>query len=158
MKLVYDAFLSYAHLDDEADSGTGWVTNFQAVLAASLAQQLGRPAKLWRDREFLDINHPFEGQITSALNQSAVMVSIVSTTFVVREWFSREYQEYLRVAPPPSSNRGRIFIVYKNALPRKELPAYFQQFLGYQMPTERRAMLQAVWQLSHDMVRTIHEA
>jgi hypothetical protein len=104
------------------------------------------------------MNHPFEDQIASALSQSAVMVSIISTTFVVREWFSREYQEYLRVAPLPSSNRGRIFIVHKDELPREELPAYFQQFMGYQMPTERRAMLQAVWQLSHDMVRTIHEA
>ena len=158
MKPIYDAFLSYAHLDDEGDGGIGWVTNFQTLLSASLSRKLGRPTKIWRDREFLDINRPFESQIALALSQSAVMISIVSTTFIVREWFSREYQEYLQVAPPLSSDRGRIFIIYKNELHDEQLPEYFRQFLGYQIPAERPEMLRAVWRLSHDMAREIQDA
>ena len=47
----YDAFLSYAHLDDERPSENveGWITAFQKALNLQCQHKLKRSVRIWRD-------------------------------------------------------------------------------------------------------------
>ena len=45
-----DVFISYTHVDDEADaSGRQWVSKFEVDLRTRLAQASGHSVDIWRD-------------------------------------------------------------------------------------------------------------
>lgn len=129
----YDAFISYAHLDDNPDAGVRWVTSLQDVLAVLLQRRLGRAARFWRDTEQLKTLDDFENKIFEALRESASMVLVTTPAFVKREWFTKEYERFLATQRQSFQDKTRILIVYKTKMAQDELPEYFRQFLGFRM-------------------------
>jgi hypothetical protein len=125
----YDAFISYAHLDDNPDAGVRWVTSLQTALAGDLEHHLGRAARIWRDTEQLETLDDFEIKILAALQESVSMVVVTTPAFVKREWFTKEYQHFRATNEHSVQDRSRILIVYKTKTTQDEVPEYFRQFL-----------------------------
>jgi TIR domain-containing protein len=104
----YDLFISYAHLDNQpTDTGTaeGWIAAFHRDLRLRLSQYLGRRATIWRDDQ-LTADDDFEAAIVTALKKSAVLVIVMSPTFVDRQWFEKEFSAFIKDA----ENRGGLLI------------------------------------------------
>src|ERR1700733_5223154 len=80
-----DIFVSYAHVDDEAVSGSGqgWVTEFVKCLKAELARKLGRSDAyaLWVDHD-LRHSQPVTPQILERVRRSAMLVLIMSPGYI----------------------------------------------------------------------------
>ena len=96
--IVLHAFISYAHLDNDASSGgVGWVTAFHRDLDMGVSKLLGRAAKIWRDDQ-LTLGENFEAAIVAALEHSAVLVIVMSPTFVERHWFQKEFSSFSNAA------------------------------------------------------------
>ena len=91
MSFDQDAFISYAHLDNEplTPGQKGWVSQFHATLQAMLSQRLGEKARIWRDDK-LDGNDVFADEIVDQFAKTALLVSILSPRYVRSEWCTRE--------------------------------------------------------------------
>jgi hypothetical protein len=132
----YDAFISYAHLDDNPDAGVRWVTSLQTALARYLEHHLGRAARIWRDTEQLETLDDFENKILAALQESASLVVVTTPAFVKREWFTKEYEHFRATNEHSDPDKSRILIVYKTKTTEDEVPEYFRQFIGFRMFSE----------------------
>ena len=82
-----DAFISYAHIDNEpiTTGQKGWVTQFHATLQTMLSQRLGERARIWRDDK-LDGDDVFADAIVEQFTKTAVLVSILSPRYLRSEW------------------------------------------------------------------------
>jgi hypothetical protein len=134
----YDLFISYAHLDNElTDTGTaeGWITAFQGDLQISLSHHLGRRATIWRDDQ-LTPDDDFEAAIVTALKKSAVLVIVMSPTFVERQWFDKEFSAFINAAEERGglliNDLARTFNVMIRATPREQMPDHLRKLLGYE--------------------------
>lgn len=135
-KYEYDLFISYAHLDNEpaqADAAKGWITQLHRGLEIRLSQLLGRQAVVWRDN-LLASRAGFEDAIMGALEKSAVMVMVISPTFVVREWFVKEFGAFIESVGErlQIENKSRIFGVIVKSMSRDTLPEHLQGLIGYE--------------------------
>ena len=99
MSFDQDAFISYAHIDNEplTPGQKGWVSQFHATLQAMLSQRLGEKARIWRD-EKLDGNDVFADEIVEQFAKTALLVSIFSPRYVRSEWCTRELRKFCEVA------------------------------------------------------------
>ncbi len=150
----FDVFISYAHLDDLPIDGSRWITRLQGILAGFLSRPLGRKANIWRDVEQLGTDSDFEQEIYRGLRESATLVTVVTQVFLKREWFTKEYQEFLRNQRLTVTDIGRVFVVYPIPMERSELPEYIRQFIGYDLSGDQKAFLQK----ANIMASEIHEA
>jgi len=131
-----DVFVSYGHLDNLqlGDGRDGWVTAFHNDLAVLLSQEIGRPARIWRD-ERLEGNTDFGPELLAALRESAVILPIVSRRYVESEWCIRELSRFVEYAGAAltdlRTHRARVCPVLVNPLPHHDLPPLLQRFLGY---------------------------
>ena len=133
-----DAFISYAHIDNEplTPGQKGWVSQFHATLQAMLSQRLGENARIWRDDK-LNGNDVFSDEIIGQFTKTALLVSILSPRYVRSEWCTRELREFCEAAARTGGitvgNKSRVFKVIKTpfetAVP---LPEAVQQTLGYE--------------------------
>jgi hypothetical protein len=141
MSFEHDAFISYAHLDNEPllKEQQGWVTVFDQALTHLLGGFLGKKVKVWRDPKIAG-NDDFSEEIVSKFPQVAVLVSILSPRYVQSEWCTREITRFCEAA---EQNHGltvgdkyRIFKVMKNpvgkdaALP-EPVREVLEKMLGY---------------------------
>lgn len=97
----YDVFLSYAHVDDQPleDDKPGWVTTFSNHLKKLLAQRLGRADAfdLWMDH---DLKHSggVTPQIMDILNETAILLVVLSPGYTASTWCQRERKKFLGIA------------------------------------------------------------
>ena len=133
-----DAFISYAHIDNEpiAAGQKGWVTQFHATLQTMLSQRLGERARIWRDDK-LDGNDIFADEIVEQFNRTALLVSILSPRYLRSEWCTRELQEFCaaveRGGRLGATNKSWVFKVVKTPVdPGTPLPVPMQATLGYE--------------------------
>lgn len=138
MAFDLDAFISYAHIDNEplTPGQKGWVTQFHATLQAMLSQRLGERARIWRD-EKLDGNDVFADEIVQKFLKTAVLVSILSPRYVRSEWCTRELREFCEAAARTggisTGNKSRVFKVIKTPFEATvPLPDAVQRTLGYE--------------------------
>jgi hypothetical protein len=134
-------FISYAIIDDQPlpPLQQGWITQFHATLEALLSMRLGRKAKIWRDRK-LQGNDVFGEEIVAQFNQSAVLVSILTSRYLKSEWCTREIREFCEGAQQRGGlvvdNKSRVFKVIKTPVDSHEsLPAAMNDVLGYEFFT-----------------------
>ena len=73
--------LSYAHADDELDAGRRWVTQFEADLSARLVMVSGHSVDIWRDAEKLGAADRFDDTIARAVNDSALLLVVLSPSY-----------------------------------------------------------------------------
>ncbi len=94
----HDAFISYAHNDDLPGlAQEGWVTKFGKVLHERLTSRLGQKARIWIDPS-LKGNETIDSEIMARLGRSALLVSILSPSYVQSAWCQREVNEFCAAA------------------------------------------------------------
>ena len=141
MLFEYDVFISYAHLDNKAFTRDqeGWVTVFDNVLQIMLNQQLGKEAKIWRDKS-LQGNDDFSGAISDKLPNAATLVSVLTPRYLNSGWCTKEIQVFCQFAEARDGlfikNKGRVFKVMKSPIARiesdKALPPQVGRASGYE--------------------------
>jgi hypothetical protein len=138
MSFDQDAFISYAHIDNEplTPGQKGWVSQFHATLQAMLSQRLGEKARIWRDDK-LDGNDVFADEIVDQFAKTALLVSILSPRYVRSEWCTRELREFCEAASRTGGvtvgNKSRVFKVIKTPFETAApLPEAVRQTLGYE--------------------------
>ncbi len=99
MDFKNDVFISFSHIDNEriSERFDGWITRFHKKLATLLSTRLGSEVKIWRDTRLGD-GQVLENEIITQLQQSAIMLSVVSPRYLNSEWCTREMTEFCKHA------------------------------------------------------------
>ncbi|HEX8734117.1 MAG TPA: toll/interleukin-1 receptor domain-containing protein, partial [Pyrinomonadaceae bacterium] len=129
----YDVFISYAHRDNqpllEEASDRGWVSNFDEILSKFLTRELGRDARIWRDRN----NRPgdfFGDKIKENLLKSKSFVLVLSPSYVNSDWCRKELDTYLAERKPIRiEDKSCIFPVITKPVEQTQIPPKWQGFL-----------------------------
>ncbi|WP_143593641.1 TIR domain-containing protein [Synechococcus sp. 1G10] len=88
-------FISYAHNDNiPIGSDKGWVTQFNEALQGYLTVRLGYNSVVWWDKKSLQGNSVLTPEIRQGLADSALMISILSPSYVHSEWCGKELREF----------------------------------------------------------------
>lgn len=145
-----DIFISYCHADNEDPMGDGWVELFHKILRTRLIQILGarvpeEQPTFWRD-DSLQGNDEFADVLADKLRDVALVVSVMSPSYVKSDWCRREIEAFcsaatLRGGVVVGENKGRILKVLKDPVPRDEHPDVLKGQTGfpfYTMDPERQ--------------------
>src|SRR5262249_14766056 len=132
-----DAFISYAHLDNQelVEGRKGWVANLHRALEVRVGQLLGKSPQIWRDPK-LTGNDMFADALVERLRHVAVLVSVVSPRYIRSEWARRELVEFWRAAEQQGGikqgDKARVFKVLKTPVPIESTPPELRSILGYE--------------------------
>jgi hypothetical protein len=80
-----DVFISYSHIDDQAVSGPGWVSDFHRRLLIEIEEELGLRASIWRDPRIGPATD-FSRDLDRQLRGSAVLLAVLSPGYVNSSW------------------------------------------------------------------------
>jgi hypothetical protein len=88
-----DVFISYAHIDNQPDreGERGWVESFERALRLRLLKRFGREVQVWRDPE-LARSQRFDPVIEEAVKGSAIMISLISQSYLASEYCQQELE------------------------------------------------------------------
>ncbi|MGO9740898.1 MAG: toll/interleukin-1 receptor domain-containing protein [Roseiarcus sp.] len=93
-RFQHDVFVSYAHFDNEADDqDVRWVSRFQADLQNALRQRLGEQPTLFFDTRSFEAHEHVDFLIEN-VRKSAILLAILSPSYVAREFTARELQTF----------------------------------------------------------------
>jgi hypothetical protein len=127
-----DVFISYAHNDDDvyAQEPCGWVTGLHQDLERRVRNYLGSDTRFWRDCEIRN-NDDFTAKIFRRLARTATLLSVLSPSFLQREWCRRELDTFTghaqgQVGVLVDEEKSRIFKVEKMPVDRDALPPSMQ--------------------------------
>jgi len=132
-----DAFISYAHLDNQelVEGRKGWVANLHRALEIRVGQLLGKSPHIWRDPK-LQGNDFFADTLVDRLKKVALLVAVVSPRYIRSEWTQRELKEFWKAAEGQGgirvSDKARIFKVLKTPVPLDQQQPELQALLGYE--------------------------
>ena len=133
-----DIFISYCH-DDNVNpmAKKGWVDVFHEALLWRLKQRLGRDQQapvIWRDNS-LQGNDSFSAVLTEELRRVALVVSVLTPSYVSSSWCKRELEEFSLAAQAQAGLRVdkkmRILKVLKTPVDRDKHPALLQDETGF---------------------------
>lgn len=105
----FDVFISYAHADNDYPryGDRGWVDLLYEALKPCLRGHLGREPRIFLDRDGqLTGSSVLTPAITAALGGCALLVPIVSKSYLASDWCKRELAEFMHVA----QNSGGIMV------------------------------------------------
>lgn len=127
-----DVFISYAHFDDDLfpPEQWGWVTRLHQDLEQRVRSYLGADVSVWRDCDIRN-NEDFTKKILNRLMRTATFLSVLSPSFLQREWCKRELDSFTghaegHIGILVDDERSRIFKVEKMPVQRSELPQTMQ--------------------------------
>jgi TIR domain len=131
-------FISYAHDNNKPveEGGRGWVEQFQRALDAFLGRRY-RNAKIWRD-ERLRGNDDFSAEIFDQFPDTALMVSVISLSYLESQWCRDEASKFCEIAQRPPGlvidNKMRAFKVMLEPVPNQDprLPEPMRDALGFE--------------------------
>jgi len=132
-----DIFISYAHIDNLSPlpGKDGWISSFHKAIEIRVAQLMGSRPRVWRDPK-LQGNDVFADTLVDKLRGVALLVSVLSPSYVHSEWCRRELREFVEVNQAGGhltvGDKSRIFKIVKTPVPREELPGEVQALLGYE--------------------------
>ncbi len=128
-----DIFISYAHNDNLRVFEFRWVEWLHENLENLLIMKLGEKPAIWRDRR-MDQTDLIEGLLDSRVNTSALMLAIVSPSYLKSKWCGWEREKFIENAARRGglrvANKSRIVKVVKTYVERDGLPEEFQETLG----------------------------
>lgn len=137
-KFEDDVFISYAHFDDDRvlREKEGWVLKLYRELVNRVRVRLGKDPSVWLDQGEVRSHDDFENKISRRLKKTAILLSIVSPSFLQREWCQRELREFVEQAERDlgihiDEERLRVFKADKLPVPTNDLPAVLQRQEGY---------------------------
>lgn len=139
-----DLFISYAHADNEPMLSVRWVSQLFNSLEAELNRDLGNrpPVAIWMDQQ-IDGSAPLTRQLTERIDDTALLLCVVSPAYLKSEWCKLEWQHYLQQRHRAGS---RLFMVYMRNV-RDNLPEGLRalDLPGYQFwATDRETKLDVV--------------
>jgi hypothetical protein len=127
-----DVFISYATNDDDVfpPEQSGWVTRLHQDLQQRVRNYLGADVRLWRDSEIRN-NEDFTKKIMHRLVRTATFMSVLSPSFLQRDWCKRELESFAAHAESQmgilvNDEGSRIFKVEKMPVERNALPQTMQ--------------------------------
>ncbi len=108
----HDIFISYAHIDNDPliKGVPGWVDFFEDLLRKTLRVKLGAEIAIFRDPQ-LNGFETFSEQLAGALEQSAVMLAVISPRYIKAEWCLWEMREFQK-----RTGGGRLLKVVKTSI------------------------------------------
>ncbi|HEX4948412.1 MAG TPA: TIR domain-containing protein [Blastocatellia bacterium] len=132
-----DIFISYAHVDNESPKKgmDGWITRFHHALEVRVAQVRGQRPKIFRDPK-LQGNDVFADVLMDRIQQSGILVSILSPRYLKSEWCARELTEFYAQQQKAGTlvvgdHKARVFKIVKTSIPLDKLPKEVQELIGY---------------------------
>jgi len=132
-----DIFISYAHNDNQAlmEGQRGWVDVFHQALERRLQVHLGAKPSIWRDPR-LQGNEYFADSLVEQIPKVAILISVLSPSYINSEWCRRETQMFHSIATETGGirlgNKARIFKVEKIHVALDKHPSELQGMTGYQ--------------------------
>src|SRR3981081_3894748 len=123
----YDLFISYG----SKDNVDGWIEKFENQLTGELTRLLGRPfsdKSVFLDRLRLHVGEDYPDSLDAASRESALMVILLSPSYLTSEWCSRErhaFPEHL--APGATFANSRAVCRIRPTGPLPEALAHAQQ-------------------------------
>ena len=105
-----------------------------------LQAHLGAKPSIWRDPR-LQGNEFFEDTLLEAVPKVAILVSILSPSYINSKWCRREMELFSQIARDTGGvrlgNKARIFKVEKLPVPQNNHPQDLQGMTGWQAATLR---------------------
>ena len=132
-----DAFISYAHLDNQelVEGRKGWVANLHRALEIRVGQLLGKTPHIWRDPK-LQGNDFFAETLVERLKRVAVLIAVVSPRYIRSDWTRKELDEFWKAAEAQGgvrfADKSRVFKVLKTPVPIASQLPELQGLLGYE--------------------------
>ncbi len=133
----WDIFISYAHLDNAhfSDIPQGWIEYLHERLDVRLAQLLGKPPRIWRDRKLAGID-VFNDTIKEQLAKTVIFLPVLSPRYCESPACRAEVEDFTRFAKEQGSirvgTRQRVCKVVKTDIPHEAHPAQWQGLLGHE--------------------------
>jgi hypothetical protein len=99
-----DVFISYAAANDR----DGWVKRFGEALANEVEQYLGREISIFLDRDQLSDGDVFSEAIAEAVTTTAVLIPIVSPSYLTSVRCKRELEQFLEASHRRSDSQIHV--------------------------------------------------
>jgi hypothetical protein len=131
-----DVFISYASIDDKPLYGakSGWVTELYFDLQVRLSQLLGRPPKIWRDKQETAANDELTPMLNEKLAKSGLLLAVLSPSYFESKWCKREFEIFCEKAKESLglgiNYRQRIVPVVKIPFERDRRPSEMSDLIG----------------------------
>ena len=108
----HDIFISYAHMDNDPliKGVPGWVDFLEDLLRKTIRGKVGAEVDIFRDPQ-LNGFEKFSDQLGQALEESAVMLAIISPRYIKAEWCLWELREFQK-----RTGGGRLLKVVKTSI------------------------------------------
>lgn len=152
---AHHLFISYAHIDNRSLSGgdRGWIDLLHERLEIRLAQLLGEPPKIWRDRKLRGYE-VFDETIVIELSRSAILISIVSPRYVESDYCRSEIENFFRAANQGGGvqlgDKRRVLRVVKTFVPLDDHPPGLKDLLPYEF-YERNEASGRIYEFDHEI-------
>lgn len=152
---AHHLFISYAHIDNRSFSGgdRGWIDLLHERLEIRLAQLLGKPPKIWRDRKLRGYE-VFDDTIVIELSRSAILVSIVSPRYIESDYCRSEIENFFKAARQGGGvqlgGKRRVFRVVKTFVPTEDHPEGLRDLLPYEF-YERNESSGRIYEFDHEI-------
>ena len=137
MDFENNIFISYARIDNEPliEKEQGWISIFHRDIEIRVAQLLGKKPDIWRDDRKLQGNDFFSDMLLDKLQGVAVLVCVLSPSYVESDWCMRELREFWKASDKKGAVRiagkARVFKVVKTDIPLARHPSELKELLGY---------------------------
>jgi len=137
---TYDIFISYSHLDNIKvfDETRGWIEEFYSDLNVLLSRRIGKTdaIKIWWDDKKLDGSVLFDRSIEESINDSAIMLCLISPGYLESEYCQKELELFYNKAHAEKTglsikNRSRIINVLLNNIPYDTWPKELSGTTGF---------------------------
>jgi hypothetical protein len=135
----HDLFVSYAHLDNDpmgvevegwVKPSDGWVDALVKKVQSELSKRVGSgQVRAYMDPQ-LDGNRPITPELLSAVRRSALLMVVMSPSYLHSEWCKRERHAFLATVQSRVES-GSVFVVHARQVERKDIPSEFGDLLGY---------------------------
>lgn len=129
----HDVLVSYAHIDNEDRNQvrhSGWVDAVKAELEDQLRRRLGsRAVSIWIDDQ-LPGNQPITPEIIRHVQGSALLLVVLSPSYLCSPWCERERNAFLDVARD-RLEEGHAFIIVNLDVNRSQWPHEFGDLDGF---------------------------
>jgi len=135
----HDVFVSYAHAPQLSD----WSQKLCESLASALNYLLGynttQPGvDIWMDPD-LRRNLPLTAQLRSRIEESALLLIVMSRFYLSSEWCGKEVAWFEAAARSRVAPRSRIFIVHPEPTDRAKWPSALHDLPGYTFHSDTRS-------------------
>jgi len=122
----YDLFISYA----SENNRDGWVEQFEKALGQELGDLLGRHfgprESIFFDKRELEVAQSFPQELVNASRESAILVPILSPSYLTSPWCRRERTEFFSKLPHGAEPSGCLSPIEVRPIEEEGLDALYR--------------------------------